>query len=385
MKRLLACIIFSIGLLTAFPCYGQSLYTAFYWINGTLEAPAENPSLSTENRMVVFYQTSPEAGYAYDFSGTNGLSGRPKEFIINAMDDWRMSIAPGNYKVSVVTGGDNCGVNPTDVAVSGNGWDSAGSLVLAFGAGIASPEARALPPGLAAGVPVYERIWFDGRVYQKALVAKGLETLISAKPKITAKVVADLGINPNSISILLDEGTAGAKTFPITSSNFTLIVGDAANPTEINYAFDFDIAGETLADGEHEFKFGAGNTLGSTLEIATVNVAVGGPAQLIGTPINYPSPVILSRDTSVTLQYGLTKDTNIDIYIYDLTGTIVKKLSFNAGEPGGSAGGGANPNKVTWNLFTDQGGLIGAGIYVWNIVDRESGKLLGAGKLAAAP
>ena len=378
MKRAKALIFLALLLLGSM-AHAQSVYTGIYWISGTIEADA---GIETNNRMVVFYLTSPEAGYAYDFSGPEGLSGRPKEFMLNAMDDWRMSIAPGHYKIAVVKQG-NYGVDETPIDISGNGYDSI-SLTLAYGAGIASPEARALPPGLAAGVPAYERIWFDDRVYQKTLVEeKGYTTIISQKPKITAWVTAEsLAIDPDSVSpIILDEGTAGARNLNLISADIT-----QTSPTLIEFTYDFEAKGETpLSDGDHTFKFTASNSLGTITETANVSVMALAATQIVGIPINYPSPVRLSLNTSVTLQYGLTKDTNIDIYIYDLTGTIVKKFSFNAGEPGGSAGGEANPNKVTWNLIADQGGLIGAGIYVWNIVDRDSGKLLGAGKLAAAP
>ena len=78
-------------------------------------------------------------------------------------------------------------------------------------------------------------------------------------------------------------------------------------------------------------------------------------------------------------------DIAFDIYIFDITANVVKKLSFNAGEPGGSSGGSANPNKIDWDLMSDHGYKIGAGIYVWNIVDKNKGKIIGKGKLAIFP
>ncbi|MFC1540624.1 hypothetical protein ACFL37_01995 [Candidatus Margulisiibacteriota bacterium] len=367
--------------------YAQAgLYSGIYWVDGSILPPPGAPTVTTDGRMVVFYQVSPEAGYAMDVSGTAGLSGRSGEFMLNAMEDWRLSLAPGTYQIAVVNGDDNYGADPVAFTISGNGYDTAPALILAEGAGIQSPEARALPPGLAAEVPVIEKIWFDDTLYQKGLVARGKQAVVTDTPKISVRVTAgNLGIDLNTLAIELDAGSANEEVFTVTASHITTQINSAIGlPIQIDYTFDFAVEGQVLIEDDHTLTFTASNTMGTSSEVASVSV-IGGPARIIGTPLTYPSPLHLSQQNSVILQYGLSKDTNIDLYIFDLTGQVVKKISCNAGTEGGSAGGDANPNKVAWNLIADQGTSIGSGIYIWNIVDRDSNKLLGKGKLAAAP
>jgi len=364
----------------------EDLYTGFYWIDGRILPPPGVPSITTEGRTVVFYETDYNLGYASDVSGPAGLSGRSGEFMLNAMEDWRLNIAPGTYQIATIRGADNYGVDPVAVTVSGNGFDTSPDLVLAYGAGITSPEGRPLPPVLAQELPRIETIWFDGRIYQKGLVARGKQVVVAEQPKIDVKINSgSVGIDTTTLSIRQDEGTANAKTFAISSSHFTSVVRNLANtPIEVDYTFDFGVEGETLTEGDHTLKFTASNSLGSSFEVAYVTV-IGGPTRLVGTPLTYPSPLRLSQQNQVVLQYGLSKDANIDIYIFDPSGQVVKKFSFDAGSMGGTAGGDANPNKVIWDTIADQGTRIGTGIYVWTIIDRDSGKNLGYGKLAAAP
>jgi hypothetical protein len=98
-------------------------------------------------------------------------------------------------------------------------------------------------------------------------------------------------------------------------------------------------------------------------------------------PLTFPSPVRLKSDKSVYFQYVLSRDANIEIYVIDVSARVVKKF-FAAG---GSEGGSAGVNKLTWDLMTDQGSLVASGIYVFSLVDRDSGKLLGKGKFTALP
>ncbi|MFA6548395.1 MAG: hypothetical protein WCT39_00490, partial [Candidatus Margulisiibacteriota bacterium] len=107
----------------------------------------------------------------------------------------------------------------------------------------------------------------------------------------------------------------------------------------------------------------------------------GGEPRLIGVPITFPSPVHLKTDTAVTFQYTLSRDMNIEISLFDVSGQMVKKLSFAQGAEGGAAG----VNKVRWDLMTDQGQRSASGICIFTLVNRETGKLLGKGKFTALP
>jgi hypothetical protein len=113
-----------------------------------------------------------------------------------------------------------------------------------------------------------------------------------------------------------------------------------------------------------------------TTYLATVEV-MGGPLRMIGTPVVYPSPYSIKKDKIVTIQYGLSADANIDIYLVSVEGKRIKRFLPLAGEEGGSAG----INKITWDGKTDQGFLAGNAIYVGTVVARDEGRLLGKFKL----
>jgi flagellar hook assembly protein FlgD len=77
------------------------------------------------------------------------------------------------------------------------------------------------------------------------------------------------------------------------------------------------------------------------------------------------------------MQYTLSKDADIDIYIFSGAAEMVKKISCPAGSVGGSAG----LNKVKWDGTRDAGGTIGNGIYVATIVAKQEGKMLSKFKI----
>jgi hypothetical protein len=365
---------------------GEKIFDTMYWLDGQVLPPASDPTVSVDNRIVVFYLKDPSQGYALDVSGTAGSGGRSGEFMINTMEDWRLDVNPGTYKVGIVKGSDNYGMDPIDVTISGKGCDTTPPLRLAYGAGIEMTKLRSLPGWLAVELPSIKLIQFDDRLYQKKLVegASKLIFLVGPQPKVTVKVVAgNVGIDKNKLAVVVDEGTAGAKTYTYSQfGEYSEVMGLAA-PREINFSVNLKVIGDTLAESDHQFTFYAGNDIGSTFETASVKVMSG--LQVVGTPITSPSPVQLSKDNSVLLQYGLTSSANIDIYVFDITGNVVKKLSFNSGEMGGHVAGTANPNKVQWDMVTDQGQKLGVGTYLWHIVDRDKSRVIGKGKLPAYP
>ncbi|MFA5035071.1 MAG: hypothetical protein WC500_04765 [Candidatus Margulisiibacteriota bacterium] len=105
---------------------------------------------------------------------------------------------------------------------------------------------------------------------------------------------------------------------------------------------------------------------------------IGGPLRVVGEALVYPNPFSLAADKNLVIQYRLSEDTDIDIFIVAVSGDIIKKLSFYSGAEGGSAG----INKIRWNGRADDGTLIGNGIYVGTIVDRGGNNVLSKFKLA---
>jgi hypothetical protein len=348
-----------------------------YWIAGSVEDPDQ---VGTAGRQVVFFKTLENnqvtGGYADDLVGTAGLAGRADEYMLNAYEDYRLVVAPGTYYAAIVNDNPNnpsegYGANPVEVNLTGQGYDIA-NLVLEKGAGI-------LPPPVA-GVPIFKEVRYGNRLYQPTLVAKGMEFVVSEQPKITTVIASDTGLNTSQIFMTVNPNTADSMQISFSEATTTSMVGPSAAPTEVTFVYDFVSAGKALADGENIVNFSAANAAGTAVYDSTVSV-MGGEGRLIGIPLTYPSPVHLKTDKEVTVQYSLSKDMNVDIFFFDVSGRMVKKFTLYSREEGGSAG----INKVTWNLITDQGQIVSSGIYLFTIVNRDDNKLLGKGKFTALP
>ncbi|MFC1637660.1 hypothetical protein ACFL1W_01430, partial [Candidatus Margulisiibacteriota bacterium] len=338
--------------------------------------------VGTEGRWVVFFKEPLVnnliiGGYADDYVGVSGLAGQADQYMLNAYEDWRMTVAPGRYYVAIVQGEDGYGANPVEVDLSGNGYDIVlVDLVLEYGAGPFPPAPRPSPYA-----PHIEDIRFGSRLYQATLVARGEDFIISNQPHVSAKAVSPYGVQTSSIVMVLNEGTAGAKDYAIRSSDVSVTAADSSGmATALSFVYDFSAVPETLPEGEQVLTFKASNAYGTGVAVCTVVVA-GGEPRLVGVPLTYPSPVHLKTDKEVTFQYTLSHDINVDLFLFDVTGRVVKRYRLDARGEGGSAG----VNKVTWDLITDQGQIVSSGIYVFSLVNRDNGKLLGKGKFTCLP
>ena len=338
-----------------------------YWIVGTVADVS--PSVTADGRIVVFFKD--ETTYNTNYS-TSEISGN--DFMVNAPNIWPLDLVVGQtYKVAIVQGEDGYGANPVDVTITGYGYETVNNLALEFGAGPLMPGQEP-PPDM--------KIWFGNRAYQAALVAKGQTQVVSATPDIKVDVSIDepyaLSTNIDAYTITVDPGTASEQALSLSAMNMANQVFAAAELRA--FSLQYTVA-DPLPDGEHTFEFsaqssGALGTAGTATTLATVEV-VGGPLRLIGVPLTYPSPYSVTKDVIVTIQYTLSADANIDIYVVDPTGKRVIKILCNAGTEGGSAG----VNKVTWNGVTDFGYKLGNAIYVGTIIGREEGRLLAKFKL----
>src|SRR3989338_10194440 len=188
----------------------QDIYNAIYWLDGEIISPSGNSSLTPDIRVVLFYKDDVNSGYAYDISGSYGMSGQSEQFLINTMADWRMPIVAGEkYKVAIVKGSDGYGVNSQEVTISGKGFDTAPTLQLAYGAGVDMPGTKPIPAQSGDyPVPTIDNIKIDNSLYQKKLVAKGYDFIVKKQPKIASDVKSKvLALDTGSISISIDPGT----------------------------------------------------------------------------------------------------------------------------------------------------------------------------------
>lgn len=362
----------------------QHIYLRMYWVLGDVADP---DGVGTEGRWVVFYRDDPANAYSDDLVGIVGLAGRANQYMLNGFEDWRMVIEPGIYKCATVKGYkngvlvDDYGANPKEVLITGLGYDICPTLTLVRGGGIAPPGPRPNPAWLAALLPKIENIKFGDRKWNPAF---GEDFVIDEQPIVSAKITSQSPLRTESIMMILNAGMADSKNFSVSSSHYTAIKGSQQAPTEVNFSYDFFKEGQKLPAGQQKLTFTGANDYGSTEEVCSVKI-MAGEVEVIGIPIAYPSPVHLRTDRLVTLQYGLTKNADIDLYVFDITARIIKKISCDRGTSGGQAGGTVNPNKVTWDLITDQGSLAGSGIYLYNIVDRNRNRVLSKGKITLVP
>lgn len=231
------------------------------------------------------------------------------------------------------------------------------------------------------------KFWFGSRVYQKALVEKGEEFIVPSKLdlKIDLSITAPFTLSKDigSYSIVIDPGTPGAKNLTLGAQHMTqkVFAAGAAEEEKISsFSLRYSLA-EDLSEGKHIIlarakSSGALGVISEAAETASVEV-MGGPLRLVGTPLTYPSPFSISKQKTVTIQYGLSANANIEIYLTGVGGLRIKRFILNSGGEGGSAG----INKVTWDGMTDQGFLAGNAIYVGTITARDEGRLLGKVKL----
>jgi hypothetical protein len=378
-KTLLFTLIFSLLIV---PVALAQPFQPFYWIRGGVEDP---DGVGTEGRQVVVYNYPLEnnqivGGYADDVVGLAGQLRQAGLYTVNACEDMKnMPLVVGRYFVAITNDntsnpGTGYGADPVEVSLTGVGYDVAPQLRLVRGAGPLRPREN------RGGPPAFSNITFGNRRYQPNLVAKGGEFIVAAQPKVTTSVSSPWGINVSSIAMVLNEGLANSKTYTINAANVTRVAGPTESPTEIRLIYDFLAEKQTLPEGTQKLTFRANNVYGNATEVCSVTVA-GGEPRLIGAPLCYPSPLHLKTDKEVIFEYTLSQNMAVEMSIVNVAGKTVLRRLFTAGSEGGSAG----VNKVTWDLTTNQGQNISSGIYIFTLINKDNGKLLGKGKLTSLP
>lgn len=248
---------------------------------------------------------------------------------------------------------------------------------------IANGETKAVALAIEPSTPpAISGVKFGNRLYQPALVAKGDIFVVTANPAISANItnVPASGVKTSSVALTIDGGMPAAKKYQAADLTPQVLkaqsVSGVDRVSEMSIKFDIPETAK-LEEGKHVIEFTASNDYGvSAVYTASVEV-LGGPLRIIGTPITYPSPFSSIRQKTCYIQYTLSKNANIEIYIADVTGQRVKRYVINSGEEGGSAG----VNKISWDGTTDQGVQAGNAIYVGVIVARDENKLLEKFKL----
>jgi len=401
LLKFVICLVIVSWLLVILAGFGLAQYRLGYYptysIVGTVSDAPDGKSANGYN--AYFYHTIPEysAGfYSFDTVGPAGASGQANRFMINAFSLGISSLNVGEtYYVGIPNDNpdnpsEGYGADPVAVTISGRGVDEvATALTLTKGGG------AMLPPPPAPGIPREPapviRVWFGRRLYQPAIYGlkeEGKQPFVVPEKgniKVEVNIPDPFLLNePASYAMSLRTPLGEVKSFNLSS-----IAGVKASSSGVKpFVIESPYPEELKAVGDETvyiftFNAASGGTLGMATSVATTCAVtvMGGPLRLIGVPLNYPSPVHLKTEREAYFQYTLSRDGNIDIFVVDISARVVKRFTFAAGEEGGSAG----TNKVKWDLITDQGTLVSSGIYVWSIIDRDSGKMLGKGKFTCLP
>ncbi len=382
---LLFCLILTGAVLRPQASFGQYLgmaYTPFYWIIGGV-ADANGGAVKADGHMVVFYKD------ATTYNTSNVITTiYSNTFSLNAFLLPADLVVGGTYKVAIPNDNpsnpaEGWGADPVDVVITGTGFVNLGNLlVLTKGAGPMPPITG------AAELPPIIKIWFGNRLYQKALVQKGTPFVVSAKPDIKVDITSTLPYtlapDISAHSIAYNAEAQSSQALPLTAANISnKVFATGTDPAEnkvasmtLRYTFT-----DALKDGKYTFTVSSRTSgllamAASTTEVAEVEI-LGGPVRLIGVPLTFPSPFSISKQKTVYIQYTLSADANIEMYIINVSGERVKRFLCDAGTEGGSAG----TNKVAWDGVTDFGQYAGNAIYVVTLISRDDGRLLGKVKL----
>jgi len=366
-------LIIVIGLLVGtlvLPAAAQMFYP-IYWVKGTVITSSE---ASINGRQVVLYDSAGnlQSGiYADDAVGAAGASGLAGQFMINSFGAISQFANVGStYYVAIPKGGDGYGAAPVEVTLSGSGVDTLSApLVLAYGAGPNAPLSN--PPRIS-------EIRFGTRLYQRDLVARGEEFIVSGTTKISAKIDSDTHIDAASVRISASNRSSGAaaQIYQLSADNVTAQTAEEGVIKNMSVSYEIPETSK-LNEGENVISITAANTTASTTETCVVTVA-GGPLRIIGPVIAYPAPFSFTKHGKMEIQYQLSRDASLDIYLISVSGQTVKRFTCQAGQEGGTAG----YNKVVWDGTTDMGPKAGNAVYVGTVVSKEDGKMLAKFKMS---
>ena len=349
---------------------GQEIFA--YWIVGNVADAADGTK--ADGRKVLLYHDEAARQHGQYAEGTI----LNNKFILNAFNIWPMQLKFGEtYYVATALSADGYGAIET-VTISGIGWDQVKDMTLAAGVGIVE------------AAPIISQVKIGGRVYFKHLVERKEDPIpfvTSPVPNIEVKVEGrqDHGIDAASFKIIRDEGLATAHTYTIPPTNFKTQAAPTGVVNSMSVAFDIPesapLAKDVTEEENHTLTFkvasmGLRGAAAATEEVVRLTLA-GGPLRLIGQPLVHPVPFSRTKHGKVEIQYTLSSDANLEIYLMSAGGEIIKRWTVFAGSENGQAG----TNKLSWNGITDAGYAAGNGVYVGTIVSRDDNRLLGKFKL----
>ncbi|MEE8637473.1 MAG: hypothetical protein V3T21_00345 [Candidatus Margulisiibacteriota bacterium] len=213
---------------------------------------------------------------------------------------------------------------------------------------------------------------FDDRFYEETLYSKKNPMMISDCPTIKIDFNTSSGLIWRRSRLLIDE-----NEYHAARGGFSMVV---VKPYKDVSSFDVDNAMyllkipvvKKLAFGEHVFVFEAENAYGMPITQKAYARVVTLPAQIEGKPLVYPSPFSPYRNKELKIQYKLSMQTNIELVVFGVDGSVVMRKRFFMGEEGARKG----LNTVSWDGRTNVGSAVSNGIYSGVIIDRDENRIL---------
>ncbi|OGF50226.1 MAG: hypothetical protein A2231_01750 [Candidatus Firestonebacteria bacterium RIFOXYA2_FULL_40_8] len=95
------------------------------------------------------------------------------------------------------------------------------------------------------------------------------------------------------------------------------------------------------------------------------------PDRTLSGVTNYPSPFAAGRESTI-LAYVLSKDADVEIRIFTLSGDMVLKQNFVSGANGGKGQSSGYTNEFTWDGKNGRGSVVANGMYICEIVAKPT-------------
>ncbi|MFA6430927.1 MAG: hypothetical protein WCV91_00875 [Candidatus Margulisiibacteriota bacterium] len=189
--------------------------------------------------------------------------------------------------------------------------------------------------------------------------------VVNSKPKISISLKDENGIK--NVVIIVDKNRSKIKTASVVGA---MNVDASSVVTSFSPKMEIE-----LEPGIHDIEIEAEDMQGKKSTLTISGVKVFDKAELQGIAINYPNP-FKPGIQSTTINYKLTKDADVKLMIYDLTGKMVYTQAFSAGNNGGKIG----ENEPTWDGKSFTGSVLSNGVYPYFIT--VEGKVIGAGEIS---
>jgi Bacterial Ig-like domain len=202
---------------------------------------------------------------------------------------------------------------------------------------------------------------------------------ISSTPRITANIQDEGEASGISAIEILDQDNN--KLYSGTYQDW----GDATFEVGGVNDGDFEYTLQPLNTGTYDIKIWASDFSGNISEEVYTGLEVQEGALIIGPVLNYPNP-FNPRAEDTKISFHLSQDTLINVYIYDITGSLKSKIICQSGEISSTdganvigAGGRAGYNEVSFSGRSAYGEFLPNGMYIVRIVSGT--KVLGTGKM----